>query len=806
MLVNAWKGYNCTLFAYGQTGSGKSYTIMGYEANIGLVPRICSELFRQVNSRTEPGVSCEVTFSMLEIYNEEVRDLLSSKKSKEKPSLKVREGKNGFYADGLIERPVADYQALNSSLAEGDRSRSLAATKMNETSSRAHTMVTIKLRQNFPSNVTKLAALNLVDLAGSERQKQTGSEGDRFKESTKINQSLSTLGSVLEALVKNQQGTGKWHVPFRDSKLTLLLKNALGGNSRTTMVATISPAAENYEQSLSTLKYADRTKKIRNNARVNEMATDKLVQQLLSEKEALLRELELSRSRGTSTLNAEELAKAKAEHEEEIERYKQEMQDIRKSWSERLQSEQQKQQERIDELEKEEKRKERVPYLWNLNEDLSLCAKIIHFLPEGEVSTIGNQRADPLADITLSGPGYYQKHAAAKYTDGKMSITPIQGKVFVNGREISEKKSLHHNDRVCFEGKAIFVVADPRKVAKYKKEGKSMKAISYEFARSELDKRIVESIEGDENLKHEVLTIIPLVRDANAISSELFKHCKFEQLLVSALSRGLLEGRTEVYIKMTNEQTGNSYLWKTDQFTKRHGIMMDLYIKYQEQGVAALDVLDELDDPFYEPPETECLVGVVVVPLVSLSIMTDYQDSLLLMNYDAEAVGHLEVELVPCDASGDEDVDYGFIEPSDLTWCKFKFFDFHQTYQTDQVSGINPRYAFSKKISIKDAGHEFEHYVSNMDMCIEIWGYQDVQRDSSKSMSPSEALRRKNWQLQAYQAENSLYKDYLGDITQILEEGEFCSDCNRGPLKAIRKKLDDLETELYLASADESNS
>ncbi|KAF6041292.1 hypothetical protein EB796_000454 [Bugula neritina] len=798
LLENAWKGYNCTLFAYGQTGSGKSYTIMGYEPNLGLVPQVCSNLFTQINNRGKSDVSYEVTFSMLEIYNEEVRDLLSLERGKVKRSLTLRErhDRTGFFADGLTVRPVADYQAIKASLAEGDRNRSLAATRMNETSSRAHTIVTVQLRQNFPGNITKFAAINLVDLAGSERQSQTGAIGDRFKESTNINKSLTSLGNVLEALVKKQAGK-KVHVNFRDSKLTMLLKNALGGNSKATMVATISPAQENYEQTLSTLRYADRTKRIKNQAHVNQAATDQLVKELLQEKERLLYELEMSRKQAAAGLSSEALTKAKLEYEEQINRYKQEMEDLQTSWAERLSREQEAKQKRIDELEAEEKQKDRVPYLWNLNEDLSLCAKIIHFLPEGKVRLVGNTKAEPAADIVLSGPGYYQQHAVIKFVDGKMSITPQQGKVCVNGKEVKEKKSLHHNDRVCFEDRAIFVINDPRKVAKFKKEGKKLESISYEFAQKELSRQFVESIEGDETLKHEVLSILPLVRDATAIAEDLSKGYKFEVVIVSPLARGLSEGRNEIYIKMMDQNTGNVYMWGTEKFVKRQGVMMDQYGRYISEGEHVLNEYSELEDPYYEPPETECLLGIAVIPLLALSMMVPYKDTLVMLNYEAERVGSLEVQITPCDAEGNEDHDYDIDEPTDLTWCKFAFFDHNQPYLCEPKSGINPVYDLNQMISIVNANHLFQDYVVNQDLSIEIWGYQDIERSTASRVNPSARSKYKSDMIESYRKENILLKNCLIEIEDILSSRpRSCESCGDERLKAVRDELDKLRTNL----------
>ncbi|VDM43500.1 unnamed protein product [Toxocara canis] len=295
VLDNAWKGYNCSLFAYGQTGSGKSYSMVGYKKNKGIIPIVCEELFKRIdeNRAKDKDTEYQVSISMFEIYCEKVRDLLSTKPPP-KGGLKVREhAKNGFYVEDLSSVPVNSYKEIEQKMDEGTKQRTIAATDMNATSSRAHTIVKIQFNQKSAKSgggtTTKSSQINLVDLAGSERQKDAGSEGDRLKEGIVINQSLSTLGRVIKALYE-QQGKKKKgiSIPYRDSVLTSLLKNALGGNSKTIMIAALSPADINYEETLSTLRFADRAKSIKTKAIVNESATERMIRELKEENARLL--------------------------------------------------------------------------------------------------------------------------------------------------------------------------------------------------------------------------------------------------------------------------------------------------------------------------------------------------------------------------------------------------------------------------------------------------------------------------------------------------------------------------------------
>lgn len=213
MMSNAWDGYNSTVFAYGQTGSGKSYSVIGWNANKGIVPMFCEQLFNAIDekkSSDKSGATFEVMFSMMEIYNEIARDLLNAKGDK-KNGLKIRENpKKGFYAENLTQSPVDSYKAIDAKMNEGTTNRTIAATNMNETSSRAHTIVCItftqKRKNDAGQEMAKTSVNNLVDLAGSERVASTGATGDRLKEGAAINQSLSSLGNCISALADQSQG------------------------------------------------------------------------------------------------------------------------------------------------------------------------------------------------------------------------------------------------------------------------------------------------------------------------------------------------------------------------------------------------------------------------------------------------------------------------------------------------------------------------------------------------------------------------------------------------------------------------
>ncbi|XP_077007470.1 kinesin-like protein KIF1B isoform X6 [Tamandua tetradactyla] len=301
MLLHAFEGYNVCIFAYGQTGAGKSYTMMGKqeEGQAGIIPQLCEELFEKINDNCNEEMSYSVEVSYMEIYCERVRDLLNPKN---KGNLRVREHPLlGPYVEDLSKLAVTSYTDIADLMDAGNKARTVAATNMNETSSRSHAVFTIVFTQkkhDAETNLSteKVSKISLVDLAGSERADSTGAKGTRLKEGANINKSLTTLGKVISALAEVSKKKKKTDfIPYRDSVLTWLLRENLGGNSRTAMVAALSPADINYDETLSTLRYADRAKQIKCNAVINEDPNAKLVREL---KEEVTRLKDLLRAQG----------------------------------------------------------------------------------------------------------------------------------------------------------------------------------------------------------------------------------------------------------------------------------------------------------------------------------------------------------------------------------------------------------------------------------------------------------------------------------------------------------------------------
>ncbi|XP_023747565.1 kinesin-like protein KIN-12D [Lactuca sativa] len=312
MVENCLSGYNSCMFAYGQTGSGKTHTMLGEINNLevkpsqyrGMTPRIFEFLFSRIiaeeGSRKNERLTYNCKCSFLEIYNEQITDLLDPSST----NLQLREDvKKGVYVENLTELEVHTVGDILRLLSQGSANRRVASTNMNRESSRSHSVFTCVIESRWEKDSTsnlRFARLNLVDLAGSERQKSSGAEGERLKEAANINKSLSTLGHVIMVLVDGANARTK-HVPYRDSRLTFLLQDSLGGNSKTMIIANVSPSISSATETLNTLKFAQRAKLIQNNAVINEDASgdvEALQHQirLLKEELVTLKRLNLSRS------------------------------------------------------------------------------------------------------------------------------------------------------------------------------------------------------------------------------------------------------------------------------------------------------------------------------------------------------------------------------------------------------------------------------------------------------------------------------------------------------------------------------
>ncbi|XP_060522821.1 kinesin-like protein unc-104 isoform X2 [Cylas formicarius] len=534
MLQHSFDGYNVCIFAYGQTGAGKSYTMMGKqeEGQEGIIPQICKELFRKIRHNTNLDVKYSVEVSYMEIYCERVRDLLNPKN---KGNLKVREHPLlGPYVEDLSKLAVTSYEDIHDLIDEGNKARTVAATNMNETSSRSHAVFTIFFTQQRVDETTQLATekvskISLVDLAGSERADSTGAKGTRLKEGANINKSLTTLGKVISALAEMASKTKKSKkadfIPYRDSVLTWLLRENLGGNSKTAMIAAISPADINYDETLSTLRYADRAKQIVCKAIVNEDANAKLIRELKEEIQKL-RDLlkqegievhegpdgkvlyEKRDPRGENNMvernNKENQQRARAqsttaeEAVDQLQASEKLIAELNETWEEKL-----KRTEAIR-IEREAVFAEmgvavkdgntvgifspkKTPHLVNLNEDPFMSECLIYYIKDG-LTRVGSAEANIPQDIQLSGSHIKSEHCIFENKDNKVTLVPLNGALmYVNGREVTEPISLPTGSRVILGKNHVFRFTHPEEVREIReKNALSDSMVDWNFAQTEL--------------------------------------------------------------------------------------------------------------------------------------------------------------------------------------------------------------------------------------------------------------------------------------------------------------------------------
>lgn len=533
MLQHSFDGYNVCIFAYGQTGAGKSYTMMGKqeEGQEGIIPMICKDLFSRIRDTASDELKYSVEVSYMEIYCERVRDLLNPKN---KGNLRVREHPLlGPYVEDLSKLAVTSYQDIHDLIDEGNKARTVAATNMNETSSRSHAVFTIFFTQQRHDKMTdlnteKVSKISLVDLAGSERADSTGAKGTRLKEGANINKSLTTLGKVISALAevasKSKKSKKADFIPYRDSVLTWLLRENLGGNSKTAMIAAISPADINYDETLSTLRYADRAKQIVCKAVVNEDANAKLIREL---KEEIQKLRELLRAEGIEVQEEDDVNCKNANNQKNIINSPTKGRNRNGSTTEMAVDQLQASEKLIAELNEtwEEKLKrteeirlqreavfaemgvavkedgitvgvfspKKTPHLVNLNEDPNLSECLLYYIKDG-ITRLGTHEANVPQDIQLSGPHILKEHCTFENRNNVVTLIPHKDAlVYLNGRKLSEPEVLTTGSRVILGKNHVFRFTHPEQVREIRdkintNENSTTKSetVDWDFAKCEL--------------------------------------------------------------------------------------------------------------------------------------------------------------------------------------------------------------------------------------------------------------------------------------------------------------------------------
>ncbi|CAB1334990.1 unnamed protein product [Coregonus sp. 'balchen'] len=518
ILENALQGYNATLLAYGQTGSGKSYSMVGYGPNKGLVPTLCDRLFQAIRANQDSR-QCQVFFSMLEIYNEQVVDLLS-RGSRSPGGLRVREEQQrGFY---IFSK----------------------------------------------ESITKQSNINLVDLAGSERQRVSGSEADRLKEGTAINLSLTTLGNVISALadVANAQ------------------------------IAALSPADICYEESISTLRYAERAKRIQNRAVVNESPTERLVKELKAENARLLQRLSRLGQEGRRAEDeTKELRRLLTHNELQIRAiqtlWEQHLQEALKDWEQQYAT-----------ITQERRMMQMHPYILNINEDTQLSGVVKLFIQEGEWD-IGLSDSSPRS-ISVRGLGIQERHAVFINVQRRVYLTPLAGsKVIVNGTPISQKTELQHLDRLILGSNSTYLF------------------IGYPSERG-----------GDDwsRYDYDYFHAVPSQTDPSLLAGVEFK-LEIKNLALSDSKGHDLE--KDITVRVTSLENKQVWLWSKAKFVNRKFLMEELYQQHhmeQKREGAARAPMPRDRDPFWDPLEP-LLLGSAHLWLQSLAFRIALEEQLELV-------------------------------------------------------------------------------------------------------------------------------------------------------------------------------
>uniref|UniRef100_A0A8D2BIQ3 Kinesin motor domain-containing protein n=1 Tax=Sus scrofa TaxID=9823 RepID=A0A8D2BIQ3_PIG len=466
------------------------------QGDSGLIPRICEGLFSGINETTRwDEASFRTEVSYLEIYNERVRDLLRRKSSKTF-NLRVREHpKEGPYVEDLSKHLVQNYSDVEELMDAGNINRTTAATGMNDVSSRSHAIFTIKFTQaKFDSEMPceTVSKIHLVDLAGSERADATGATGVRLKEGGNINKSLVTLGNVISALADLSQDAAnplvkkkQVFVPYRDSVLTWLLKDSLGGNSKTIMIATISPADVNYGETLSTLRYANRAKNIINKPTINEDANVKLIRELRAE----IARLKMLLAQGNQIALLD--SPTALSMEEKLQQNEARVQELTKEWTNKWNETQNILKEQTLALRKEGigvVLDSELPHLIGIDDDLLSTGIILYHLKEGQ-TYVGREDASTEQDIVLHGLDLESEHCIFENVGGTVTLIPLNGaQCSVNGVQIMEATHLNQGAVILLGRTNMFRFNHPKEAAKLREKRKSGLLSSLSLSMTDLSK------------------------------------------------------------------------------------------------------------------------------------------------------------------------------------------------------------------------------------------------------------------------------------------------------------------------------
>ncbi|CAE8661234.1 unnamed protein product [Polarella glacialis] len=610
-------GYNACLFAYGQTGTGKTHTVLGNtypSEKRGLLPRILEGLFEELAGRKEASEAKDssVQISYLEIFNEQIHDLLvpPPKSGVPREALQVRYHPIlGVMINDLTQSSCSTIEEAMELVDFGTRMRSIAATSMNSRSSRAHTVFTFKFEQTSRDGETQMAQIQLVDLAGREQEKSSSDNKDRLRERQFINTSLFHLSTCILNLSRGSKA--REVCAFRNSRLTLLLANSLSGNSRTGMIAAVSPASSDLDETISTLRFADHVKKIRTSANCNKVNKASVVKQLQEEIAKLRAQMDLNVRTGDGE-KVSQLEAICAHFKEALEQEKSRSQALAAERAECLKEMGLSVGAESVSIVVGADRDGGVPYLVNLSDDPYLQGCLMYFLKGPEDVTIGSADSNK---VRMSGLGIKAQHCIIRNEGNRrLFLHPLtdgaenekeRPRVFLNGRRVTDPVEMHHQDRIILGHSCAFRVAVPLTASELKaqKEGGSsgpeggtddQAEVEFDQALAEIEDASTQSF-GNlgkyvEDLEHsvgrevarafvcELRRAVPLVDEANQITREMAQDFVFAlQVLTDLCSSKTTAPEMVVAVTGTAGSRELKFVWTLEKFTDRLQSMRDLY-------------------------------------------------------------------------------------------------------------------------------------------------------------------------------------------------------------------------------------
>jgi len=735
VLAAALSGLDVCLFAYGQTGAGKSFSMLGKqepETMQGIIPRSCRHIFGIIDeSKDDPLITATVGIQVHEVYCEQINDLLADRKKWPPNGHKPRMTKDGFACDTII-KPCFNYDDISTAFNFADKNRSVGSHALNPESSRAHTIYQItfeqkkKLSADAKQCQTTTARINLVDLAGSERMESAGTSGQMLKEGNAINLSLTALGNTIKCLSEGKRAQ------FRESKLTLLLQQSMT-KGKVIMIAAVSPSSICFDESMSTLRFAERIKLVKIKATKN--VTVDPVAEIKKEMEAMRARMQeeidelkaggatvSSGGGGAPTAEMEALKAALEEQKEAEEALKADFERRLKEMNETTEEREARAQEVNNQWSKalggattESAANIKDPHFLNLNEDPRLAETLIYKVDKDELR-IGRANKENAPDLEFNGMGIMKDHCVVVKRDDKVFLQPGKGaRCCVNGKPETTEVEIKHNNRVWLGNNYGFRFAFPGKEDDGDKFEEGVVA-DYLMAEEELAKHAnAANAEGGEvsAINHQLNDALKKVEQANIITGDLSKEALFQPKIIK--NRATNEDVVVVQVSLPS----GDLTWPWDKFNVRLVEMVKYWQEWQYCQNNDKEFSMPEDNPFVDNEYQ--LVGEADVWLQSLSNMIEVElDSALILSVTGVQEGSMKVRIDPLDEKGGEgpweddreDLDPFVDDVKDLIGkdAQFSVKIPKVTYEVNMSAGGKPKYCdtwIRYKINDRDPDEEF---------------------------------------------------------------------------------------------------